>query len=382
MKLKVIQLINSLDLGGAETLVKDYALHMNKEKFECIVMCISRPKNKVYEAQLIDNKIKIIYLEDKCLIKNSNNRLSRLLNYIHRFYLINKYVKQEKPQIIHTHQAINKYIMFINSKKNNINFYHTYHTEVRQYISKFRAYKLTTQYCIKYNGMIPIALHEKMKNESDKIFGINNTRIINNGIEINKFRMPKKKKADILRELKICENSLVIGHVGRFESVKNHDFIIDVFNEVKNKREHAYLLLIGEGELQKDIKQKVKEYGLEKNVKFLGNREDIPELMRAMDIFIFPSLYEGFPISLIEAQAADIRCIISTSISENVLLSDKIRQLDLNEPVEIWRDAILEENFINHNYKDIEEFNIQKIIKKVEIMYLENYFAKDTIIKV
>jgi glycosyltransferase involved in cell wall biosynthesis len=372
MKTKVIQLIGSLEMGGAETIVKDYALHINKEKFECIVICLSAHKGTPYEKELKDFGIKVIFLDDEILIKNRKNMFAKLFNFIFRFYLLNKYIKKEKPSIIHTHQAVNKYILPINTKRLNIRLFHTYHTEINRYINNYKDYKFTTNYCIRYRKMIPIALHEAMKKDSNLIFNTNKTVILRNGVDISKFRKPNKSREIMIEEMGIKENSFIIGHIGRFESVKNHKFIIEVFNAVQNVYENSHLVLVGDGDLVNPIKDLVKAYGLLDKVSFLGKRQDVPDILNIMDAFIFPSFKEGFPISLVEAQASSVRCVVSNTITESAFLSDNTVALDLNAPLALWSEILLDSKYKGIAYGKIEDFDIQKSIKELETLYMGN----------
>ena len=137
------------------------------------------------------------------------------------------------------------------------------------------------------------------------------------------------------------KDRLVIGHVGRFEEQKNHEFLIEVFREIAAAREDAVLLLIGEGELQDGIRRKVKDYGLTDKVRFLGVRSDVPRLWKAMDIFILPSLFEGLPIVALEAQASGVCSILADTITREVQLTDNVSFLSLNDSPGKWCEEVL-----------------------------------------
>lgn len=126
--------------------------------------------------------------------------------------------------------------------------------------------------------------------------------IINNAIDTKKYIFNEEIKKKIRHDMKL-ENGFVIGHVGRFVEQKNHAFLIDIFNGIYNQNPKAYLILIGDGELLPSIKEKVNQLNLSENVFFLGLRQDVTDLLQAFDVFVFPSLFEGLPIALIEAQA-------------------------------------------------------------------------------
>lgn len=145
--------------------------------------------------------------------------------------------------------------------------------------------------------------------ESGKwLYGNNvNFEIINNAIEMEEFKFDKEKRDKIRRQYNL-EDKFVIGHVGRIEKEKNHEFLIDIFKEIKQKNNNARLLLVGEGSLENKIKQKVKDDSLENDVIFIGNSHKVSDYYQAMDVFVFPSLAEGLGIVLIEAQSNGLKC--------------------------------------------------------------------------
>ena len=149
--------------------------------------------------------------------------------------------------------------------------------------------------------------------------------------------------SEVRKEHNLPNDAFVIGHVGRFEQVKNHEFILDIFSEVAKSEPRAYLLLIGDGSLKTQVENRVFEIGLANKVIFAGYRSDISKQMRgAMDIFLFPSLYEGLPLVLIEAQAAGIPCAISDVIPEEVdVVSPLLKRLSLGQPASVWAREIL-----------------------------------------
>lgn len=165
-------------------------------------------------------------------------------------------------------------------------------------------------------------------------------QVIYNAIDCEKFQFDLEKRKRVRRELNLQDN-FVIGHVGRFVDQKNHDFLLDIFNEVHQEDASAKLLLIGDGELRSAIEQKVIRLGLERDVLFSGRRNDIPELMWAMDVFVFPSHFEGLGIVTVEAQAAGLYSIASNKLPHEVELTDLIEKLSLNQSAEYWAKNIL-----------------------------------------
>ncbi|MGE7856167.1 MULTISPECIES: glycosyltransferase family 1 protein [Bacillus] len=149
------------------------------------------------------------------------------------------------------------------------------------------------------------------------------TKILKNGIECDEFTFNSDIREQVRKELKLHEGVFVLGHVGRFAYPKNHTFLIDIFAQLIEYRPNSILLLVGDGPLRLDMEKKVEKLKLTDKVKFLGIRSDINRLLQAFDTFVFPSIYEGLPVTLIEAQGAGLPCIISDTITQDV-------DLDLN----------------------------------------------------
>ena len=179
----------------------------------------------------------------------------------------------------------------------------------------------------------------------------NDSIIINNAVDLKRYEPNPEKIIKMKKKLDL-EDTFVIGHIGRFSPEKNHTFLIDVFEEIY-KSEGSHLLLCGNGDLMKDVKNKVELKKMEKNVSFLGLRNDIPDLLQAMDVLVMPSLFEGLPFSLVEAQAAGVPCIVSNTVSKDSKLTDIIQFLSLDSSSKEWADCILK----YRNYKKVSKSN-------------------------
>lgn len=160
-----------------------------------------------------------------------------------------------------------------------------------------------------------------------------------NAIECKKYMFSEDKREEKRRDLGI-DNKLVLIHVGNFTPPKNHEKVIRIFKEVTKRREDTVLLLAGTGE-NGHIKQLVEELDISNKVVFLGSRNDVNELLWAADVFLFPSLFEGLPGAVIEAQAAGLPCVISDTITEEVCITPIVTQLSLNSGAEDWAGSVL-----------------------------------------
>lgn len=168
-----------------------------------------------------------------------------------------------------------------------------------------------------------------------------NVHILNNGVDIDVYRYDQEARQNIRNEFYITDN-IVVGHIGRFSRQKNHTFLLKVFCEIKKDSPKAKLLLVGTGELETKVRDEAKLLCIYDDIVFAGVRKDVPALLSAMDIFILPSLYEGMPNTVIEAQATGLPCVISDSITRQANISGMVNYLSLDKPPEVWAKEVLD----------------------------------------
>ena len=210
-----------------------------------------------------------------------------------------------------------------------------------------------------------IALSEEHFNDLARLFGKKRIYVVRNGIDTAKYQ--RAESMTVKRELSL-EHKFVVGNVGRFESVKNHIFMIEIFNEIVKKRSDAVLLLIGTGSLESDILCKIKQYNLQEKVICTGVRNDIPELLKVMDVFLMPSLFEGIPVALIEAQVAGLKCVISDSIRNDAVISGKTEKVSLNKDAAFWAEKIISENEYSADI-DYKKYDLKQCINTLLKVY-------------
>ena len=195
--------------------------------------------------------------------------------------------------------------------------------------------------------------------------------IIKNGIDIDKYKYNESTRNKYRKELNIIDKK-VYGHVGRFSKQKNHNFLIDLFYEIQKKENDAILILIGDGPLKKEIEDKVNSLNISDKVLFLGFRDDIDKLLNTFDIFIFPSLYEGLPITLIEAQTNGVPIVVSNNITSEANISNNYYTVD-NYDINSWINTIsnIKINNRKDSYKNTIKngYDIKKISKQLEKIY-------------
>lgn len=197
--------------------------------------------------------------------------------------------------------------------------------------------------------------------------------VINNAIDTERFTYSAEKAEKIRKEFNL-HGKIVLGNIGRLTTQKNQGFLIDIFAEFHKKNINSALLIVGTGELENFLKEKVARLGLKDSVYFTGSRPDVPNLLSAMDVFVFPSLWEGLPVTIIEAQAAGLTCLMSNAITSEAIVSNLVTCLPLNQGVSPWVQAI--ENRILERksiYNEIQKagYDINTNAKKLLDFYTE-----------
>ena len=204
--------------------------------------------------------------------------------------------------------------------------------------------------------------------------------VIKNAIDVEKYRFSEEVRSEYRKKLNV-ENNLVIGHIGRFMPQKNHKFLIDIFSEIYKKRSDAILILICNGELFDNVKQYVEKKQLSKVVRFYGTTNEVPQILQAMDCFLFPSFFEGLPVVGVEVQASGLPFVLTDTITKEVNFSDLVNYLSLEDEPEKWADCVIKCSELKRNRSEYPEivkkagFDISEETKKLTSLY-EKYAKK------
>ena len=176
-------------------------------------------------------------------------------------------------------------------------------------------------------------------------------KVLKNGVDLEKFAFNEETKCEIRKKLAIPEDAFVLGHVGRFSYQKNHEYLIDIFARLCGTRDDVRLLLVGEGELEQNIKDKVNNLGLQDKVIFYGTTDAPQKIFSAIDIFALPSNFEGLPIVGVEAQASGLPVVFSDRITREAAILDNVRYIAIDDAhISEWCSSI--EEFLTIQRKD------------------------------
>lgn len=383
--IRVLHVIHGFNTGGAETLVRDYLLKMQGPRIESRAVCFLR-LGSPYESQLEENGVRVTYMRDS--MPAWLNRLGVIGGPIRRVLYctgLRREVRGWRPDVIHSHLPINRYVSFAVGRRGLVGhsgeparLLHTVHNEpmalwspegcgLRTYIERRLDFRAASRLARRH-GMRFIALHEGMKREVDSLFGVHDTAVVNNGIDFERFDA-RRSRAEVRGELGIPASAFVVGHVGRFAPQKNHAKVVSVFGEIRRRRPEAFLLLVGDGPLKGKVGEDLLRRGLDSHSLILSNRDDVPDLMGAMDSFLFPSVYEGLGIVLIEAQKVGLPCTVSDAVPSTASISNLVDFLSLDADDARWADAALRRPPSEVEYHGLEGWDMRDVVRRLEALY-------------
>lgn len=360
--MRVLEVIGSLDRGGAETFLVNVFSNINRNKYKFDFLVFQNKKYD-YEDTIKKNGGNIIYIESP-----KNIGIIKFIKKLKNICIKNKY------DVVHAHTLFNcgpcMFAAYLAGVKKRISHSHnTRYTEknisfkkkIYYFISKIMINIFSTDYvaCGKEAGNFLYYKNKKVV-------------VVKNGIKIEKFIFDSNKRKELREKLKISENEIVIGHVGRLNFQKNHKYLIDVFNKLCKENDNYKLVLVGDGELKSYIDSELIKNKLENKVIMTGSIENVNEFYNVFDIFVFPSLFEGLPYTLIEAQCNGLPIISSDKVSRECNISKKIVFLDLNPNVSEWIRIINKENSKRYNAIDDvinNGYSIDDTIKIIEKIY-------------
>lgn len=358
--IRVLQVVTHMERGGLESMLMNYYRHIDRTRVQFDFL-VHRQERAAFDDEIESLGGKIY-------------RLPRLVPWSRRYLNALNHFFDEHPEykIVHVHQDCLSSVILKTAAQ--------HHVPVRIAHSHNANQDRNLKYPIKlwYRRSIPkyaTSLFACGKEAGDWMFGGASYQIINNAIDAAAYTYTPAKRAEARQALGLADE-LTVGHVGRFNPQKNHPFLLEIFAALLKKEPDAILLLVGGGENMPKIQDKARALGISEHVRFLGVRSDVAELMQAMDVFVFPSLYEGLPVTMVEAQAAGLPCLISDKVPPECILTEGLVDvLPLSESPETWAEKILEKRELPRTDRRAEiaahGFDITTEAAKLEKFYLE-----------
>lgn len=349
---KVFHVLGAMHIGGVESWLMNVIKTMDSSIVEHNII-VHNSRDSYFDEDLKNMGIK------KIICENNN-----LILYTFKLYQI---LKSENVDIVHSHvHTFSGFVLTIAKIagiKNRIAHIHSDRSQLSRSASIFRRlYNITMQRLIKLTATSCIAVSESAATSllGDNWYRDRKNKVIYCGINYSLFRK-NDEKIDYRELLGLSKNTKVIGHVGRFEKPKNHIYILKTFKKLIDIDQDYCLVLIGDGSLRDKIQGLAESMGIKEKITFLGNRSDVPSLMKNLiDIFIFPSLWEGLPLTLVEAQFSGLPCIVSDSITKECNLGQCEYLPTQDKDIDLWVQSIIR-NSHKHYKNDFEDsiFNIK-----------------------
>ncbi|HBA37313.1 MAG TPA: glycosyltransferase family 1 protein [Firmicutes bacterium] len=363
--LRIAQIIGKWVGGGVEAVVMNYYRNIDHSKIQFDFICDSDSTNIPYdEIKKLGGKVILIppyqkvisyHRELKKVLKDGNYKIVHShINTLSVFSLFAAKCAGVPVRIAHSHSTTNK-------------------QEFKKHLLKMALRPFSKVFATDYMCCSELAGRWLF---GDKTYDKGKVYLLNNAIDLDKFAYNENIRKAKRKELKIDEDTLVIGHIGRFVEQKNHSFIIDIFDEVHKENPNSVLVLVGQGPLQDEIKEKVHTLGLDESVKFLGQRNDVGELYQAIDLFLLPSLYEGLGMVLIEAQAAGLPCVCSTEVPKIAQVTENVEFVDLQSNLQKWTSKIEENLNFLERHDTIKQISKHGYNIKLEKEMLEKYYLE------
>lgn len=353
---KIAMVATNLKLNGISSVIINYISHIDLDKYH-ITLIVGKGIAPLYRDKCKKMNVKIIELPQR--------KETPVLFYLSLY----KKLVFGHYDIIHVHgsnASIGMELLLARLARIHIRIAHSHNTTS----TNMKVHRLMKP-IFNRNYNVALACGELA---GRWLFGEKHFTIIPNGINIKKFKFSDTTRVEVRQKLKL-KGKYVIGHVGRFNYQKNHDFIIQIFEEICKLRHNAVLLLVGNGPDFSKIKNLIKAKQLEDKIILYGETNNISDLYMAMDAFLFPSKFEGFPVTLIEAQVTGLPCLVSNVITPEVQLSGNLQFESLSVSEKVWAKKILSLKVLDRNsyYKNhlhtISNLEITNSVKKLESVY-------------
>ena len=359
--IRVLQVFAALDSGGVSNFVMNLYREMNTDQIQ-FDFALTAGEKSLYDDEVLSRGGRIFYFDPA---EKLTENLRRVL-------------REEGPfQVVHSHVFFYSGLVLAEAKKARvpvrIAHAHNAHTGESRSVHRI-AYERGMQMLIRANATHMLGCSKKACCYvfGDKIMKDPRTMVVPDGIDYDRFAFNPEVRKQVRKEYGL-DTKFVVGHVGHFNPAKNHKKILSVFAEICRCRDDAALLLVGDGELEQDVRNRVSELGLTDRVVFAGAHRDVERFYQAMDVFLFPSRYEGFGMAMIEAQCSGLSCIASDVVPEETNLRGHAKFLSLDASTHDWAEEVLS---ICTNYRrpllatELFDYEIHESSQKMIDVYL------------
>ncbi|MBR3928256.1 MAG: glycosyltransferase family 1 protein [Clostridia bacterium] len=364
--IRILHSVSNMDRGGIETMLMNYYRHIDRTKVQFDFLC-NKKKLGAYEAE----------------IESMGGRIFRTpgLNPL-KFFKYQAYMKKlfrENPEyrIVEAHNGAFGLFSLIAACKARIpvRIFHAHGASIT------KDWKLPLKILCK--KILPLNINQRFSCGiaaarcyfGEKIVQTQDYVIVNNAIEIERFLFNAEVRERIRKRNGLADK-FIVGHVGRFMAQKNHEYLLEIFAALKEREPNAHLVLLGDGELKEAMEEKADQMNIRDSISFMGNVENTNEWYQAFDVMVLPSIWEGLPLVGVEAQAADLPCVFSDSITREVGILEKTVFVGIDEGIEAWVTTI------QNKKKEIQRGNVRDLIAQsgydisTEVVKLQEWYMK------
>lgn len=341
--IKVLHVIGKRPRGGVGTFLINMNKHLNIDEFTFDYLICDKDKT----SNGFDIEVRKFGAEVFVLPELKYINLPKYFLELSDFYK-----SHHNYDIVHVHSPNIGFFNYFFARKYGIKhrILHSHNTMYSDKIfNSVRNYLLQLPLKFYYTSMVACSIKASNFLFGKKAYISKKVFLAKNAIDIYKFKYNEQVRYSMRRDLNI-ENNFVVGHIGRFNKQKNHLFLLNIFCELLKIDNSSILILVGDGELIENIKEKAKDFNILDKVIFLGQRQDIPDLLQVFDVFVLPSIFEGLPLVGIEVQAAGVPCVMSKNITNEIKVTELVEFLSLNESALSWAKKIA--SFKKHIRKD------------------------------
>ena len=355
---RILHIVPNMQAGGLESFIMNMMRNIDKKKINFDFL-VHYEKECFYDKEIekLGGKIYRFSLRE-------DGKIFKYIKELNRFFK-----EHQEYKIIHCHMESIAFLIFLVARHNgvkvrvmhshNISTEPTLKGRVKYVLSRFARLLSTDNFACS---------HEAGK----FLFGKRKYKVISNAIDLDKFKYSKIKRDKIRKELKVNNDIILMGHIGRFCAQKNHDKLIEIFTKYHDNNKKTKLVLVGDGEEKENIIKKCEDNGIIDDVIFLSNRSDTDALYSGFDLFVFPSLFEGLGIVLIEAQMSGLKCYTTKKrVPMEACISSNLQYIDLSDD---WTTYLITNNNYDRNIVSFNDnkdnYDIKKLVNTMEKFYL------------
>ena len=364
--IRVLHMIGSLEIGGSQAMIMNIYRNIDREKIQ-FDFVIDKNRGGFFEKEITELGGKIYKMPS---FKGTN------IHEIRKSWDV-FFTEHSEYKILHSHVRSYASLYIPIAKKHGVKtIIHSHSTSNGSGISAL--VKAVMQYPLRYQADYFFGCSQKSGEWlfGKKIASGDRFFVIKNAIKTDEYKVDGNVRNQYRKELGIEENAIVYVLVGRLHEAKNHMFLLELFAGIVKKNPKDVLLLVGDGELRNQIVEKINELDLSRNVIMMGARKDVANILKASDCFLFPSNWEGLPVTVVEAQAAGLPCLISDRITDEVNITSLVKKIPIDQGIKCWIDAIENANLKKQNViRQICEagFDIKQSTEWLQNFYEEIY---------